>query len=184
MEGGDLTVQGQLNVGPAFHHLHIGILPPELVPAVDEGHLFADARKEDGRLKGAVSAAYHGGLLVLEEGSVTDGTVADPPAGHGLLPLYAQVAVLGAGGQNEGLAFVLLLAGGEDKTVLLPADGLDLAELGLRSQVLGLLGQGLGVIQTADGLHTGVISTRGDDVIWPPKPVPSRTRTVFPARRA
>ena len=65
--------------------------------------------------------------------------------------------MFGSGGQNEGFALKLLFPGGEPEAagdLLRPGD---LGELGLRPQVLGLLQEGVRVIQTADSRDAGVI---------------------------
>src|SRR6185295_5585528 len=76
------------------------------VPAVDDGHRAREPAEEGGLLEGGVTAADDGDVLVAEEEAVTGGAPADPVAGEPLLVRQAELAVRGAGGQDDGAGAV------------------------------------------------------------------------------
>ena len=71
--------EGDLGVGEGL--LLDGLGSPQLVPAVDNGHLAGELGQVHGLLHGAVAAAHHVHLKVLKEGGVAGGAEGDALAG-------------------------------------------------------------------------------------------------------
>src|SRR5205807_1823269 len=88
----DLRVQDELDLGIGPGPLLEDGLGSELVTPVDDVHLRGVARQELPLLERGVATSDHRQDLVLEEGSVTDGAVGDPPAGQLQLSGYLEPA--------------------------------------------------------------------------------------------
>ena len=82
----------------------------ELVAPVHEGDLAGELGEEGGFLHGRVAAAHHDELLVLEEESVTGGASGDPVSHQPAFGLEPQQLGRGAGGDDQGVARVAVLA--------------------------------------------------------------------------
>ena len=99
--------EGDLGVGKGL--LLDGLGSPQLVPAVDNGHLAGELGQVHGLLHGAVAAAHHVHLKVLKEGGVAGGAEGDALAGELALVLAADGLGEGAGGDDDALGLILAL---------------------------------------------------------------------------
>ena len=115
-----------------------------MVAAVDDGDGGGEAGEEEGFFHGAVAAADHGDVLVLEERAVAGGAVGQAVAGELVFSGYAEVAVAGAGGEDDGAGLVgLLVAVGEGLGLAGEVHGDDVVGDVGGAEAFGLLAHGV-----------------------------------------
>ena len=101
-------VPDELDVRQVLQALVVDGRGAQLVAAVHEVHLLADARQVDGVARGRVAAAHHHDLLVAEEVAVARGAVRHAAALQVLLELEPQLARARARGDDHALGAVLV----------------------------------------------------------------------------
>lgn len=111
LKGHDAAVHKACDVPAREHGADVRRLGAELIAAVYYVNLRADIGEEQRVLKGGVAAAGDGDGAVLVEGAVADCAVADAVAGELVFAVYAEFAVLGAGGEDYGLGGVVARRG-------------------------------------------------------------------------
>ena len=102
VDGDDLAVPGELDLRVVRGAVGHDLRGAQLVAAVHHRDALAEAGEERGLLDGGVAAADHDDLLVAEEEPVAGGAPGDAAAGQALLVVQAELAVRGAGGQDDG----------------------------------------------------------------------------------
>ena len=107
---------------------------------MDNRHLPGELGQVHGLLHGAVAAAHHVNLEILEERSVTGGAEGDTLAGELALVLTADGLGERAGSDDDALALVLALGAYQLLYVTLQLHALNHIGASLRAELLGLLG--------------------------------------------
>ncbi len=102
LERGHLGVPGELDLGVGERPLLHDLGGAELVAAVHEGDLGAEAGQERRLLDRGVAAADDGDVLLAEEEAVAGRAPADAVAGEPVLVRDAELAVARAHGQDHG----------------------------------------------------------------------------------
>src|SRR5690606_27437241 len=92
--------------GPVLHDL----AGPELVPAMDYGNAPADVAQEQSLFHGGVAAAHHHHVPVSEEEAVAGGAAGYAAAHQPAFGFKAEPLGLGAGGDDDGLGQVGVVA--------------------------------------------------------------------------
>ena len=110
VDGDDLAVPRELDLRVVRGAVGHDLGGAQVVAAVHEGDALAEPGQERGLLDGGVAAADHDDLLVAEEEPVAGGAPRDAAAGHALLVVEAELAVRGAGGQDDGAGLERLAA--------------------------------------------------------------------------
>ena len=124
-----------------------------MVAAVHEGDALAEPGQERGLLDRGVAAADHDDLLVAEEEPVAGGTPRDAAAGHPLLVVEAELAVRGAGGQDDGARLERLAAERLDRLdVTVEVEHGRVVPQHLGTELLGLLLQTLHQLGALDAV--------------------------------
>jgi len=103
-----------------------------------ERHLARDIGQVEGLLHGGVAAAHDGDVLALVEKAVAGRAARDATPHEGLLGRQAQVHRGGAGGDDEGIARVLLRVADEAQRDGVKARGVDVVEDDLGIEALGM----------------------------------------------
>src|SRR3954447_25501834 len=111
---GDLLAEGPADLLVVLGALLHDLRGAELVAAVDDGDALGEAGEEGGLLHRGVTTTDHHDVLVAEEEAVAGGAGRYPAAEQALLVLQAEVPVLGAGGDDDGVRPVLLAADLDD----------------------------------------------------------------------
>ena len=129
-----------------------------MIEILDDGDAFAQIGQKNGCLRRAVAAAHHGHILALVKRAVTQRAVGYAVASQLLLACHAQRAVLGAGGQDDGLGRVFALAGGGDKAAVLQlVQGGDILQFDFQPQIQRLAERRVGQLIAAHAGHTGIV---------------------------
>ena len=134
------AVPQEVDLGVGEGLLLNGLGGPELIPAVDDGHLPGELGQVHGLLHRAVAAAHHVDLKVLEEGRVAGGAEGDALAGELALVLAADGLGEGAGGDDDALGQVLALDAHQLLHLAGELHALDGVAAPLGAELLGLLG--------------------------------------------
>ena len=150
LKGHDAAVHEACDVPAREHGADVRRLGAELVTAVYYVNLRADIGEEQRVLKGGVAAAGDGDGAVLVEGAVADCAVADAVAGELVFAVYAEFAVLGAGGEDYGLGGVVAVGGGDGEAAGGGGDGGDFGELGVGAEAEGLGEHAVGELSAGD----------------------------------
>src|SRR3712207_2024642 len=124
----------------------------QLGAAVHDGHALGEAGEEGGLLHRRVATADDHDVLVAEEEAVTGGTGRDAAAEQALLVVQAQVPVLGAGGHDDGVRAVHLVADLDDLRGGGEVDLGDVARLQLGAEALGLRAHVVHQLRALDAL--------------------------------
>ena len=127
-----------------LHAVHHCLRRAELVAAVDDSDGGTEAGEEVGVGHGGVAAAEHRDFLAGEEEAVAGGAIGDAMAGVLLLARGAELAVRGAGGDDDGTA--LIAGAGVGRQLLDVAgqvDGRHIVVVALGAELLGLLLHGV-----------------------------------------
>ena len=136
----------------------------ELVAAVHDGDLAGELGEKRGFLHGRVAAAHHDELLVLEEEPVTSGARGDPVSHQPGLGLEPQQLGGGAGGDDQGIAGVAVLAGLERHGPCAELHRGDVAENDPGAEALGLLAELVHHVRAHDAVgETGIVLDVGGD---------------------
>ena len=109
------------------------------VAAVHDDDLGREVRQEGRLLHRGVAAADDGQTTILEEEAVAGRAVGDAAAGELVLAGHVHVAVLRAGGQDDGARVEDLVLGRHGLHVTLEIDGDDVLVANVRAELLGLL---------------------------------------------
>ncbi len=103
---GDLAVPGELDLRVGEGAVLHGLGGTQGVTAVDDGDRLGEAGEEGRLLHRGVAAADHGDVVVLEEEAVAGGAPGDATSGEGVLVGQSELAVLGAGRDDDRLGAV------------------------------------------------------------------------------
>ena len=106
-------IQHQLHVLSPFHPVHQGSRRPELIPAVDQIDLAADAGEVQSVGYGGVAAAHDANILAPVEIAVAGGAVADARTHEPILLRVAQLPGPCAHAEDHGVGGVLFAVDGE-----------------------------------------------------------------------
>ena len=159
---GDLGVPDDLQLGVGERPLLHDLGGAQLVAAVDQRDLGAEAGQEGGLLDRGVATTDDGDVLVAEEEPVTRGAPRDAAAGELLLVGQAELAVAGAGRQDHGARGVgvggradrLDVTGEVDRDHVV-GDQLGAEALGLGTHLVHQRGPHDAVTEAGEVLHLG-----------------------------
>src|SRR4051794_15197210 len=149
---GDLLAEGPADLLVVLRTLLHDLRGAELVAAVDDGDALGEAGEEGGLLHRGVTPADDHDVLVAEEEAVAGGTGRYPAAEQALLVLQAEVPVLGAGGDDDGVRPVLLAADLDDLGRCAEVDLGDIVGHQLGPESLGLGAHVVHELRTLDAL--------------------------------
>src|SRR3712207_7491123 len=111
---GDLLAEGPADLLVLLRALLHDLRGAQLLPPVDDGHRLGEAGEEGGLLHRRVAAADHDDVLVTEEEAVAGGAGRDATAEQPRLVVQAEVPVLRAGGDDDRVRAVHLVADLDD----------------------------------------------------------------------
>ena len=132
---------------------------PQLVAAVNDVDAIGEARQKDAFFQRRIAAADHDDVLAAEEEAIASAAIADASADILFFARHAQLARVGADGDDDGVGQVVVTQGLDvEGRAIAEVDALDQVEFDFRAKVLGMFFHALDQFGSAQAIgEAGVI---------------------------